>query len=332
MPLNITQTLNSPGPYQAPVFHFRRTLLDVADDDKKPRDEEALNEFKGGHGVAEAHRRSFVTVGGSSLYDNQQVIHAFVHNSRTRGAMKGGLRDTEPYTHEWIPCQLIADCMMRDSVSNLKAGLWSLLQVKVRSHTCALVFKPQVAEVRATYLPRPPHLRQFGAPFYAMEKQHGGGWQKKVVGDYESCVLLQGHEGGMTFDAEALHGYAADPYAGAEWQSYGSTDFHSQCLYAFDSFPPLSLRPDFLVGQAQAWVNQIAAVYNAWIWDPSSNTNDGLAVAMPFTTWRFVDGSRARWTITDQNFDEWVTDYGTQRADFLQNLQVMHNTLPMVVG
>jgi hypothetical protein len=278
-------------------------------------------------------------VNDKSLLDQIPLIEQFVKNPFYRTALKSGIRDTNKNTHEWIPCQLMADCLTRDSVLGLQPGMWLLLQVHLRTATSGLIFDPRKVFVKMQAADRQnPHHNLRQPTKYGLAKAFisQGKWTVGELKPGDDAMLLQGHEGALKPSAD-LEGYQGDLFESKGWLSYGSSEFHNQLLYLFDDYALLN-PPNDQSGR-KVWLSKVVSDYlarlyklaDAWMWNPSDNTID-YAIAIPFKAHYGKGKERVAVEVDEDTILTWLDKVSDARKDTLTMIKLNQDTLPKVLG
>jgi len=341
----VNQQVLDPAATQ-PVHHNRSTLLDLASRDMEEGEamdtgKESLKAIKQKFGsMVETIRSQPFRAQQQSLFERMKEIDDFTNNPYYRSAIKSGIRDTNKHTHEWIPCQLMADCLRRDAVIGLNPGPWQLLQVHLRTATSGLIFNWAVVQVVMDAKDRANvgghNLRQateFGLS--KLYKDQQGQWQTAALQPGDRCYVLQGHEGAMKATA-TLENYSPDALDTKGWLSYGSSDFHSQLLFCFDRQETTDLpgaldqRPGWVRRKTQTFLAAIANVANRWMWDPNAVSPGSPGFALPFKG--FIGKGKARQEIiVDTNsYSDWLNYCIETRQDTLQMFQLCHGSVDTI--
>jgi hypothetical protein len=339
----VNQQISDPAATQT-VHRHRSSLLDLASRDMEDEGEamdigkESLKAAKEQFGsIKEKIRAQPFRASQQSLYERMGEIGDFANNAYYRSAVKNGIRDTNKHTHEWIPCQLMADCLRRDLIIGLNPGPWLLLQVHLRTATSGLIFNPSVVEVLMNAKDRAVvgghNLRQateFGLS--KLYKDLQGQWRTDNLQPGDQCYVLQGHEGAMKATA-TLENYSPDALDTKGWLSYGSTDFHSQLLYCFDRQETEDLpgakerRPEWVRRKTQAFLAEIAGVADRWMWDPDSVAPGSPGFALPFKGFIGKGKERKEVQVNTNNYIEWLKYCLETRQETIQMLRLCHGSL-----
>jgi len=326
-----------------PVHRHRASLLDLGSHDMDEGEamdiaKDSLKAAKEEFGsIKEKIRSQPFQASQKSLYERMNEIGDFTNNAYYRSAVKNGIRDTNKHTHEWIPCQLMADCLRRDLIIGLNPGPWLLLQVHLRSATSGLIFNPDVVQVAMDAKDRGAvgghNLRQatdFGLS--KLYKDQHGQWQTGPLQPGDRCYVLQGHEGSMKAGTD-LHDYKPDALDTKGWMSYGSTDFHSQLLYSFDRYDledipgAIGQRSGWVREKAQSFLNDISAIALRWIWDPDSVPPGSMGFALPFKGYIGKGKERKEVQVDTGNYLEWLTYCAESRQDTLQMFKICYGAV-----
>lgn len=326
-----------------PVHRHRASLLDLGSRDMEDEGEamdvaqDSLKEAKQQFGtIKEKIRSQPFQASQQSLYERMNEIGDFTNNAYYRSAVKNGIRDTNKHTHEWLPCQLMADCLRRDLIIGLNPGPWLLLQVHLRTATSGLIFDPGLVQVVMDAKDRAAvghNLRQatdFGLS--KLYKDQLGQWQADALQPGDRCYVLQGHEGAMKAGTD-LHNYKPDALDTKGWLSYGSSEFHSQLLYCFDRYEledipgAMGQRSGWVRQKTQAFLQDMASIATRWMWDPNSVPPGSVGFALPFKGYIGKGKERKEVLVDTSNYVEWLAYCVETRHDTLQMLQICRGAL-----
>jgi hypothetical protein len=320
------------------VHRHRQSLLQLASrdvEDEAVAKESAKTQLQSDRqeygSVVEKIRAQPFVAPEKSLYEHIPQIDKFDKNPFYRGSVKNSLRDTNRNTHEWIPCQLMGDCLTRDTLIGATPGLWLQLQKTLRTATSGLIFDPSIVGVLMEAQDRTVsghNLRQatdFGLS--RLYKDQHGHWQTADLQPGDRCLVLQGHEGAMKAGTEMVD-YKPDELDTKGWLSFGSTEFHSQLLYCFDRYDLTTMPGD--IGQRKAWLRvtlqnflkDLKAIADRWMWDPANVPPASAALALPFRGYYGEDGGRTGTTVEPGNYTTWLTYITEVKQATLQMIDI----------
>ncbi len=336
------QLIQDPTFFQA---KRRQSLLDVAtrstgdEDVLKDQSRHHLSEDKKVYGSRpEQVRKMSFEPSSRSLFQSLDFIQGFDRNQFYRGSIKQGLRDTDKTTHEWIPCQLMADALTRDTLTGVTPG-WMLLQKQLRTATAGLVFQPKIVTCRMRADDRSSSQHNLRRPkefsLRAVERYQGN-WRIRKIRSGESLYLLQGHEGCMKPKMD-LEQYQGDQYDKDGWLSYGSSEFHNNLLYIFDKYEDLTLMPKNQRERA-AWqcqqmldfMRDLRTLAAYWMWQPSHPFSYFYPFAIPFQGYIGKGKERIKITVNEGSLGDWLQWVEGCRADTLSLMDSIIQTLPTV--
>jgi hypothetical protein len=334
---------------QTPVHGHRASLLDLASrdmEDEGEAKESSKKDLKAAKlefgTLKEKIRAQPFQASQKSLFDQMAQIESFTKNPYYRSAVKNGIRDTNKHTHEWIPCQLMADCLIRDSLMGLNPGAWLLMQVHLRTATSGLIFDPQIVGVLMNAKDRTltgHALRQpttFGLS--KLYKDLMGTWQAGPLQPGDQCFVLQGHEGAMRAGT-TLENYSPDALDTQGWLSYGSSEFHSQLLYCFDRYGDTSSIPGdipqrkaLVIHNAKAYLRDLFRVAERWMWNPNDVPPGSQGLALPFKGYIGKGKERKEFTVDENNYVPWLSYCVDTKKETLEAFELCAGTLDKVYG
>lgn len=280
-------------------------------------------------GTAPSQAKGFVTFHKEapklSLLEDLPFQKFFMTESYSRTAIKNILRQTEKGTHEWLPCQILFDVRRYDQllapyIIKKDQSLFTDLQLCLRSPTWHLVFSPTVSCMEAYF----SGTRRQGAPVEVVRwSASKGKWKDDTLSPGDKAVALQGHEGALYSPKGMFQNYKAEATIGEEedgdkemaslgmvMQNHGSTQFHNQCLYAFEQMTP----HDVMVSpnpfdEPRRYINRLAQIAANFLLNPSTLA-DKTMVLVPFFTSIGTGTSRQKFLVEDaETMNEWFTAY-----------------------